>query len=94
MPKTTAQDEDNKLRVQVDRLKDALGFLAEKLQKDTQNHPRHGLYSGVMRILSGQDAVELDESAQQAAAKNEDATLAIADPASAAKGKTTQPALP
>lgn len=39
-----------------DRLKDALGFLAEKLQKEAPGHPRHGLFSGVMRILDGKAA--------------------------------------
>ena len=43
----------DKLLDATDRLKDALGFLAEKLQKETPGHPRHGLFSSVMRILDG-----------------------------------------
>jgi hypothetical protein len=42
-------------RVATDRLKDALGYLAEKLQRGGPEHPRHQLYSGVMRILDGKD---------------------------------------
>jgi hypothetical protein len=48
------------LKETADRLKDALGFLAQKLNKSSPDHPRANLYSGVMRILDGKDAEQPD----------------------------------